>query len=627
MSTMTVKTGDLKVTMAPDTASSSPDQNVVAGTNNVTFAKYVLDATESGEDLRVTSMQLDMKTSYPANTADELTNCQLFDGSVAINTGTNAVKPSNTDGEGTDHTFTFDTGLTIPKGTVKTLALKCNLVAGGTASSANWSLGNLTTAANQVVVTGVTSGTSVTETVTANNGRSFVVQSGGTIAVALDSSSPALKIAQAGSTDNTLAVIRFNASYEDIRLDNLGLQIATSSAVHGNASNSPNDLTKVTLWDGATKVGEVVFTGDYATATLTNFVIPKDEQKLMTVKADLSTIDNTLAAAIPGHLIRVDWDALWGDLADDDAREGAQGLKATGVSSGNTIYPGTAGTVNTDTNSNGARIVKAIPALSKVSLSSAKFTNSSDQVLYRFKVGAPTGGNGIGLYKFTVNIATSTTSDVEYPGAGTVDPAHGFQVQNIKVYCYSDSGYGQGSCGNASGLLNQYTLAVADDTAATLDFDDGTTSADPDVDASIYFNPTSTSGDNRTAIRIPAGETRYFEVRADISGASSTPTIAVKLLGDDGWVASNCYAETAALTVDICDAADSAADRVDTDATPASTFAGVASLIDDNTDDEDFIWSDNATNSSQSPDSYHWFNGYLLPGLPSGSTASEVLTF
>ena len=385
-------------------------------------------------------------------------------------------------------------------------------------------------------------------------------------------------------------------------------------------------MTKVTLWDGATKIGEVVFTGDYATATLSNFVIPKETQKLLTIKGDIAPIGVDLSQANPGHLIRVEYDANWGDNPDDTNEATNIGGKAVGVSSGTNIY-----TAGTDSASNGARIVRAIPTLTKQALSSAKFTNSSDQILYRFKIAAPAGTNGIGLYKFTFNLATSTTSDVEYPTNDTANaayPAHGFQVQNLKVYCYSDSGYSQGSCGNSSGLLNQYTLAVADDAAATTDFEDGTISTDPDVDAAIYFNPTASSGDNRASISIPAGDTRYFELRADISGASSTPTISVKLLGDAGWQATQCAADTVALTVDVCDWADSAGDRVsEAGETPASTFAGVASTIDDQSDDEDFIWSDNATNTTQSQNSYDWFNGNIVPGIPSESTASEVLTF
>jgi len=627
LSTMTVKAGALTLTLASDTSSSSPNQNVVAGTNAYPFAKYVLDASGSGEDLRITSMQLDITTSYPANTADELTNCQLFDGSTPLNAGTNVVNPTNTDAAGVDKTFSFDTGLIIPKGTVKTLTLKCNLIAGGTSEFVGWGLGNLTTAANAAVVTGVVSGTAIAETTTTNNGRTIIPQSAGTLTLALDSSSPSVKLVQAGATDQTLAILRLNALYEDVQLNEIGLQIATSSAdsPQANASNSPSDLTKVTLWDGATKVGEATFTNDYATATLSNFVVGKDTQKLLTVKADIAPIDVTLSQAVPGHLIIVNYDSKWGDSAVAGT-EGAQGSKSKGLASGSTIY-----TAGSDTSSNGARIVKAIPSIEKVS-TSGKFTNTSDQILYRFKISAPAGTNGIGLYKFTFNVSTNTTSVTEISGGG-VEPSHTFKVTNYRVYCYSDSAFNNGSCGNSSGQLNFGGLLIADGNAGNRDYGasggDGTnTTADSDVDVPVLFNPAVGSGSTAEAIRIPAGETRWFELKADVTGASSTPSIATKLNGDPEWQGIPCKESadqasgTSGGVVAACDY------RFADTNSGATTFTATAALLDgDNGLEEDFIWSDNATNTSQAIASWDWMNGYLIPGLPTSATASEVVTF
>lgn len=641
MSTMTIKTGDLRITMSQDTATTSPDLNVVKGTSGVTIEKYVLDASNSGEDLRVTSMQFDLITSYPANTADDLTNCQLWDGSTALNTGTNIVNPTNTNAAGDDITFTLDGGLVIPKGTVKTLALKCNFIAGGTTEFVGFSLANLTTAANQAVVTGITSGTTVAETVTSNSGRTIVAQTSGTLTLSLDSSSPSLKLVQAGATDQTLAVFRLDAVYEDVRLEQLGLQMATStadSADQANASNSPSDLTKVTLWDGVTKVGEVVFTSDYATATLTGFTVGKDTSKLLTVKADVAPVNVTLSQAQPGHLVLVDWDGGWGDATDDDAAEGEQGLKGVGLSSGTTVYNGgDDNAVDTDTASNGARIVSAIPTVTKLS-TSGKFTNTTDQTLYRFKVDAPAGTNGVSLYKFTFNVSTSTEAVGEYTGSADGEtPLAVFKATNFRVYCFSDSSFSQGSCGNSTGLLNQYSLAIADGT--NVDFEDGATTADPDVDIAVLFNPTASSGATAEAIRVPSGETRYFQLVADVTGASSTPNITTKLLGDSAWEEVACHDDLDnGLTVSVCDYTGPAAGSAATVYNSGeATFTAPASEIDsdDSADtggdslggQEDFIWSDNATNSSQALGSPDWMNGFLLPGLPTVSTGAENLTF
>ncbi len=627
LSTMTVKTGALAVSMHPDTASSTPDGNVVAGTNAVTFSKIVLSASNSGEDLRVNSMKIDLTTAQPGNANDDLTNCQIYDGSTALNTGTNAVNPTNAQTQGADYLFTFDVGLVIPKTTTKTLELKCNLVAGGTATRLGFGLSNLTTAADQVVVSGVTSGTSIAETVTADNGLTVVVRSGGTLAVTLDSSSPSLALVQAGKTGNTLSVLRFNSLYEDVTVSQIGLQLATSSAAgaahNANASNSPSDLSLVTLWDGSTQVGSVSFTSDYATTSLSGFVVTANSQKLLTVKGDVSAVDVQLTKAIPGHLINVDFDAGWGDLADDDANEGAQGFDATGVSSGTKIYNGSAA----DSASNGARIVGAIPTITKIA-TSGKFTNTSDQVLYQFRIDAPAGTNGVGLYKFTFNISTNTSSVVELPGSGSVDPAFSgdFGITNLRVFCYSDSGFSQGSCGNSTGQLNQYGLLMADGAAATVDFDDAVTSGDPDTDAGFLFNPTASSGATAETIVVSPGTSRWFALKGNITGASSTPTIATKLLGDAAWTGVVCNADNAKLLVGNCDYA------VGGDTTGEAYFTTRPDMIhatgsisaDDGNVNDDFIWTDNATNTSQSVNSYNWMNGFLIPGLSNSGTAENL---
>lgn len=644
MSTMTIKTGDLRITMSQDTATTSPDLNVVRGTSGVTIEKYVLDASNSGEDLRITSMAFDLITSYPANTADELTNCQLMDGSNALNTGTNVVNPTNANAAGDDVTFTLDGGLVIPKGTVKTLSLRCNFIAGGTTEFVGFSLGNLTTAANQAVVTGITSGTSVTETVTSNSGRTIVAQTSGTLTLSLDSASPSLKLVQAGVADQTLAVFRLDATYEDIRLEQLGLQLATTSADsadQANASNSPSDLTQVTLWDGVTKVGTVVFTSDYATATLTGFTVPKDSSKLLTVKGDIAPVNVTLSQAQSGHLITVNWDGAWGDATDDDAAEGEQGLKAVGLSSGTTVYNGSDDdAVDTDTASNGARIAKSIPTLTKIA-TSGKFTNTTDQSLYRFKIDAPAGTNGVSLYKFTFNVSTTTTAVTEYTGSADAEtPAATFRVTNFRVFCFSDASFSLASCGNSTGQLNQFELAVADEAntaAGGTAFEDGATTADPDVDMSILFNPVASSGSTAEAIRVSEGTTRYFELRADVTGASSTPNIATKMLGDAAWEAATCHDDADnSLTVSVCDyTGPVAGSAITVYNSGEATFTAPAAEIDsDDSADvdgdgigghDDFIWSDNATNSTQAIGSPAWMNGFLLPGLPTVSTGSEVL--
>ena len=79
--TVTIKVGDLNVS----TSSSPAAQTVAAGTNDYIFANFVLDATQSGEDVKVTQLSIHHTTSA-ANLHSFITGLTLYDGSTALNT-------------------------------------------------------------------------------------------------------------------------------------------------------------------------------------------------------------------------------------------------------------------------------------------------------------------------------------------------------------------------------------------------------------------------------------------------------------------------------------------------------------------------------------------------------------
>jgi len=468
-------------------------------------------------------------------------------------------------------------------------------------------------------------------------GRVIAVATSGTLAYATDPSSPSLKWAQAGSADNTLAVFRFNATNEDIRIDKIGLQMATSTLSSATmASNSPSDLSKVTIWDGATKVGEAVFSStDYATATLnlsSAVIIPKNGQKLLTVKADVAGI-YTSGPARPGHLVLVNYDASSSSNCAGGVNTSCQrGAVGVGMSSGVAVGSG-----GSDSATNGARIARAVPTVAKISLASQKFSNTTGNTLYRFKVGAAAGTNGVSLYKFGFNIATNTSSVVELPDSvddSVVDPTYNndFMVTNLKLYCYSDSSFSQPSCGSwdNSGLVNQGGFAVMNGTAGdtgptatSTDTADIVNQADPDMDFDVYFNPTdSTLGSTQEAIRVPAGETRYFVLKADVTGASSTPSIALKMNGDATLAGLNNSKEDGEVDGDPLDYTTNG----DNWNTGRYVFATAASQVDA-WDDDQFIWSGNSTNTTQDVADYDWFNGFMVPGLSNTDVGdTETLT-
>jgi hypothetical protein len=562
-SVMTVKTGALAVSTLPTPIT----QTIVAGTQNFNFANFSFDTAGSGEDVRLNAVQVEFNFGQ-ANSNDDLTNCQLWDGANALNTGTNVVNGSNSDASADDKTFTFDSPWAIPKNSTRTLALKCNTTATTTTtlSNYNWTI-EIPGDADDMIPTGVTSGSTITEVYDDTTGQMITLSKGGALAVTLDTqSSPSIKLANANTVDVLLSAYRFTAVNEPIKLTQVGLMLG------GTASNSPQDITKATLWSGSTKLGEVIFAGDTATATLSNgaypdFVIPKDSDSTLTVKADIATIGIS-QPALPGHLVRVEIDPSAGDSAGNATR-------GIGLSSGNTVY--SAGTIAP---SNGARIMRSVPTLAKLALSSTKLVDGTIP-LYRFSVSAPSSG-AIGLYKFTYTISTSTLGN----------PL--FAVKNLEVRGYIDSSF----------TIPAYT------NGDPLNFGTAATNEGPGS-FGVYFDPMNQIGIPE-AIQVPAGQIRYFELVGTVTNMSATSsTVVINLQGDATYSAGTNKS------------GDNANNFIGTNAGNYA-FATTAANIDFGAHD-DFIWSDNATTTSGVA-TYDWFNGAHVPGLPSTSMTGEALT-
>ncbi len=531
LNTMTVKAAALDIAI-----SSTPvAQNITAGAQDFTFANVQLDATQSGEDVRFSSLKLAMTFSGMAVT--DVTACQLFDGSTALNTGSNVVTPSGS--SDADQTFTLDQTLTISKGTVKSLAVKCDLASG--LSDGDYVAWGINLASSNPTVTGVTSSSSVSENISDATGPQMTVATVGVVA-SKDSASPSYVIGAAGSTGVNAGVIKFRASNEAVTLQRVGLVLTSGAAA---------DLVQVSLWDGSTKVGTAIFVGSNtnATSTLTTPVtLPKDVDKTLTVKVDLASIGSSQPGT-QGKLIKV-------DINTDGTN--TQGV---GQESGTTV------TVSGSTLVDGVRMMKSYPTFAKLSVPSTTLVTSTMD-LYRFSVTANSAGS-VGIYRFTVNIATSSTP------SGTSSTT----VKQLKVYAYTDSGFSSTVSGfSTAGQLNS--------TAAGL------------VDGDNIILMGGTSG-SQAYLQIPAGATYYFKVVGDVAltGGPTAGSITTSLLGDANYPLNG----TSFL---MADAASSTA------------------FTDGNGDN--FIWSPNATTTSN-VEHEDWTNGYFVSGLPSGNMDNQVI--
>ncbi len=504
MNTMTVKAGALSVTAGSQPAS----QSIVAGAQGFTFATIQLDASASGEDVRLSSAPV-----YFLDTTGSLdgylTGCQLWDGSTALNTGSRVV---NTITTATNHTFSFDNSLTVTKGTVKNLDLKCN-VASDAAGAGKFGINSGTYS-----VTGVTSGSTVTATVAGGVYSGTMTVNSGSFALSVDPSSPSYTTVAAGSTGVTASVLKLRAANEAVSLTKLGLSLTGS-----DGSAAYNDVVQAHIYDGATLVGTAYFTGNNETATSTlntPVTLAKDTDKILTVKVNLAGIGSS-ESGTAGKLVKVD----------------PLNAEGSGLSSGTTHRISMSGSASA-----GFRAFKSYPTVALDTLAS---TGLADGRLMRFKVTANSAGP-VGLQELTFTVSSTT----------------GVTITNVGLYAYSDSAYSSPISGQGtSGLIgSSVTASITSGTA-------------------FAINPAS------NPIAIPAGETRYFELRASITGVDTGDSTVTVLSGDSAYptvLDSSYYTATSSAL------------------TSGSTF----------------IWTGNST-STATTDSVDWANGYGVPGLPS----------
>ncbi len=454
-------------------------QTVITGTQGYTFANYVFDATASGEDIRVTSVS----PLLAASAAADSNTYFLYDGATQLNGTAPTIANGNV-------AFTLDTPLVVTKGTLKTVALKGNIIA--TAAAANtirWGIASADLGA-EVTATGVSTGQAVTPSVTAAAGPLMTIAASGQYSVALDSSTPTGKLIAANTTGNTMTVLKFSATSEQINVTKIRLALTS-------ASSTGIDLANVYIYDGSTLLGSGVF-GNYAgalgtastTFTLsTPLQVPANQDKVVTIKADIAPIYTTNTVATAGHNVIINY---YGSvLATENV--------GTGQSSGAEI----AG-YSVTTAQSAAYIYKSVPTVSKKALSSNVLAAGSSVPLYRFSVAADAKGE-IDLYKFTFQFATSSAT-----------------LASLVLYDVTES--------NEVVVNNENTTVPL---------------ANTDYSFVLELNDVAT-----TPRTVSAGTTRTFELRGQVSGTiAAGSSVSTQLQGDAGLSQANGVHTAAAATV------------------------------------------------------------------------------
>jgi hypothetical protein len=536
MNVMTVKSATLAITVG----STPVAQNIVAGGQARIFANYQLDASQSGEDVRFTSIPLQLTYANGAAGTD-LSGCKLWNGSTALNTGSNVVNPG-TGASPQANTFTLDQSLTVPHGTVLTLALSCNVSSNASANATySWGISGSAT----VSATGVTSSISVTPTITGSAGQTQTLKTG-SLTITTDSSSPAYSVVASNTTGNVIGAFRFQANNEAVNLQKIGLKLTNT------ASSSAQDLVQATIWNGATQIGAVQFTGTntVATSTLNSpILLPKDTAVVLTIKADVAAVGvGANSVATEGHLIAV-------DLNNTDTT----GTQGTGNDSGNTINLATTGSTGS-TAVTGIRIFRSYP-------------------IFTYPTTAPTGGNGLFTGKATsgvliaLNVAAPTSGDVTL-----FKLTFSQSTSTATVTSYSFVGP-NGNVSSSTPIING---------AGTL--------------ATVFFDSVSNTQDKT----VSAGTSKTYYLKATVTqtGTNTTGSVSTALKADANFPGTPALTASTTET-DTFMASTTALGYANGTGPNSSGAAGGAANI---------IWSPDSTSTPSATNANDWTNGYGLPG-------------
>ncbi len=557
MNTMTVRTASLAIAASGNPAA----QTVVAGSQKLIFTNLQLDATQSGEDVRMSTIATTL--TYATGAGTDISSCQLFDGNTALTTGSNVVNPTTT-ASPAPYTFTLDQALVVPKGTVKTIAIQCN-VSGAATNAGTLSWGMTSTQVTALTVTGVTSTGSVTATGSAT-GATMTVGTG-SLAVSTDSSSPSYTIYSANTAGVIEGVFKFRATNDSINLQRIVLRLTNS------ASSSDKDLTMVHLFDGNTEVGSATFTGGSVLATstlLTPVLLPRGTDKILTAKIDLAPIGGDATTPIPsGHLIAVDVES---SASTQNTTYG------TGISSGTAINAAGSTAVS------GIRVFRSYPTLAGIpqgSTNGLPLTGVVDGRLLRFSVTADSRGP-ISIAKFTLSLSTTSVT-----------------VSGLNIFAFSDSAYSQPV---SAGINNGGQVMNSNVSPLTV------------LNTTMPFY--TQNGTASSTFQVPAGTTRYFEVRGTVSGATATSySVVTTLKGDTAYPLAN-GTTTSNASSNVSFYMTTLTSTTTTGGPGSSNVGATAADAGGNSALNSFIWSPNSTTTPAVSD-VDWTNGFSLPGLPS----------
>jgi uncharacterized protein YaiE (UPF0345 family) len=445
---MTVVAGSLAVSMA----SSPANQTFVIGTSDVE-AGGLLFAAGDATPVTITGLSLGV---YTATTSVANGSWQIADTGAGLKGSNliNSVSLYESDGTTliagpeslTETSSTCDvvfTGLNwiVPAGQSEKVIVKVDLTTVAPSTLTDYFAFDID--AKTDVTAEDEDGTSVT--LTAENPNTTgagdgdaptiyqTVASAGKVYISKDSGSPAIReIVIGGQTDVLFAKYKFEASNEAFVVDTITLDNSSTSGVD-------DELAKVSIsYPKESGTGEAVgyLSAGEVTFSSMDMYVPRDGQAILTVKADIDTMENYGGAADSGHEPALYFST---DVTNDDQ------FKAVGEGSGTTLTDDDTSSIylngaaladstnehiNTDDGIKKMVVRRSKPTIALSSTQNNTLSSVSD--LVRFKVTADENGDvTFKKLKFEVIVTDAATSSaLTVGGAGA---AADWAIYNLSI--------------------------------------------------------------------------------------------------------------------------------------------------------------------------------------------------
>lgn len=563
--TQTVKAASLTVTRNTIPA----DDTIIVNQKDVTLSSWNFDATDTGEDVRVTSILWAGKGWSATNTAslttflDNNKNGKWDSGTdEALSPINDALAATATIGAASS-TFAFDDPIIIKKGTSIHVALKGDKDSTAANGSEQWGLGSGTLS---VVAYGLTTGNAIVEALTHDHGPTLTSAVKGALTIETKNN-PSSAIVLAGSTGNIFTNVQLSAQYETLNLDQLIVYVGDGSYEFNAASGEYRDVTNVSIYDGTKLLAHasIPSTGYYTfnfSKGDVQVLTGATNAKVLTIKADMSTIDSVNDNA-PGT-----------NSADlKIGLGGTDGVKMTGAQSNSEITGSSYETYRSSSSSamvlRTSKPIVTLPTASN-SLGAATSLTNGNIPIYAFKVTADASGGSVLLYRATFNIATSGSD---------------MTVTNVRVE--DENGNTLKTASNPSYYANGGSYYYT----ATFN--------NPDFDV--------VGATTDEAIEITKGTSKTFYLYGTITGASAAENLSTFLVGDFASTSIHVNVEN------VANAGTGAVAGAGFYPTPTTDLTSVRS---------NFLWSDNykqkslqGVDGNNATSAAQWYNGHLVSGL------------